>query len=51
MTEIDGKVVESLFRKLKTKKALGADRISGRLLKTCASQLSYVFSKLFTWSL
>ena len=34
MTEVDRKFVESLVRKLKTRKAVDPDRISGRLPKT-----------------
>ena len=49
--EIDSKQVQTLFRKLKTKKAVGPDNICGRLLKACASELCCVFSRLFTWSL
>ena len=43
--------VDSIFRRLKLQKAEAPDNISARLLKTCASQLSYVFSKLFSWYL
>ena len=43
--------MESFFRRLKIRKAAGPDNISARLLKTCASQLSDVFCKLFNWSL
>ena len=42
--------VEPVFRRLKIRKAAGPDNISARLLQTCASQLSYVFCKLFNWS-
>ena len=48
---VDPEVVESVFLKLKTKKAVGPDNISGRLLKQCAAQLCQVFSFLFSWSL
>ena len=34
---------ESTLCSLKIRKAAGPDNISARLLKTCASQLSYVF--------
>ena len=44
-------LVESTFRRVKIRKAAGPDNISARLLKTCASQLSYGFCKLFSWSL
>ena len=49
--EINASVVESLFTKLNVKKAAGPDRISGKLLKVCASQLCSVFANLFNWSL
>ena len=49
--EVERSLVESTFRRLKIRKAAGPDIISARLLKTCASQLSYVFCKLFSWSL
>ena len=49
--EVERSLVESTFRRLKIGKAAGPDNISARLLKTCASQLSYVFCKLFNWSL
>ena len=49
--EVERSLVESTFRRLKIRKAAGPDDISARLLKTCASQLSYVFCTLFNWSL
>ena len=49
--EVERSLVESTFRRLKIRKAAGPDNISARLLKTYASQLSYVFCKLFNWSL
>ena len=49
--DVDPKDVESVFLRLKTKKAVGPDNISGRLLKQCAAQLCQVFSVLFSWSL
>ena len=49
--ELECSFVESTFRRLKIRKAAGPDNISARLLKTCASQLSYVFCKLCDWSL
>ena len=49
--EVERSFVESTFRRLKIRKAAGPDNISARLLKTCASQLSYAFCKLFNWSL
>ena len=48
---IDAKIVGGIFLKPKTRKAIGPDNICGNLLKSCASQLSVVFSQLFTWSL
>ena len=49
--ETGAKMVEGLFLKLNTRKQIGPDNICGRLLKLCTSQLSVVFSQLFTWSL
>ena len=49
--EVERSLVESTFRRLTIRKAAGPDNISARLLKTCASQLSYVICKLFSWSL
>ena len=49
--EVECSLVESTFRTLKIRKATGPDNISARLFKTCSSQLSYVFCKLFNWSL
>jgi hypothetical protein len=49
--DVEAKDVERAFLKLKTKKAVGPDNISARLLKLCASQLCHVFSFLFSWSL
>ena len=49
--EMEAKIVEGIFLKLNTRKAIGPDNICGRLLKSCASQLSVVFSPLYTWSL
>ena len=49
--EVERSLVESTFRRLKIRKAAGPDNISARLLKTCTSQLSYAFCKLFNWSL
>ena len=40
-----------LYRPFNTRKPTGPDNICGRLLKLSASQLSVVFSQLFTWSL
>ena len=36
--QIDAKTVESVFKGINSTKAMGADNISGRLLKTCASE-------------
>ena len=47
---IHSSVVEPILRKQNVNKAVGPDRISGKLVKTCAAQLSYVFSMLFSWS-
>ena len=49
--EIDAEVVEKEFRKLNIRKAVGPDGISGRLLRFCCSELSQIFSILFSWSL
>ena len=49
--EIDTKIVEGIFLKQNIRKVIGPENICGRLLKSCASQLSVVFSQLFTWSL
>jgi hypothetical protein len=49
--EIEGEAVQSMFRRLNMRKAVGPDGISGRTLKWCAAQLCVVFSQLFTWSL
>ena len=50
-TNLCAKDVKSLFVKLKTRKAVGPDGISARLLKPCASLLCQVFSILFSRSL
>ena len=49
--EVECSFVESIFRRLKIRKAADQNNISARLFKTCTSQLSYVFCKLFNWSL
>ena len=49
--DVPGSSVERLFKRLHLHKAVGPDCISGRLLRSCASQLSNVFSRLFSWSL
>ena len=47
---IDSEQVKCMFLKLNAKKAVGPDNINGPLLKSCASQLCFVFSLLFNWS-
>ena len=47
--EVERSLVQSVFCRLKIRKAAGPDNISAKLLKTCASQFSYVFCKLFNW--
>ena len=37
--QIDAKTVESVFKRINRTKAMDPDNISGRLLKTCASEL------------
>ena len=49
--EIDAKIVEGIFLKRNTRKAIGPDNICGRLLKSCAYQFSVAFSQSFTWTL
>ena len=49
--EIHSSKVAAIFKRQKLHKAVGPDRIGGRLLKNCADQLAYVFSLLFSWSL
>ena len=49
--QIESNDVESLFKRLNTIKAVVPDRICGKLLRLCASQLSCVFTTLFSWSL
>ena len=49
--EIHSSAVMSIFSKQKVNKAVGPDRICGKLLRNCAAQLSHVFSLLFSWSL
>ena len=43
-------VVTSLFKKVNIAKASGPDRISGRLVKLCAEQLSFIFCFIFNKS-
>ena len=49
--EVECSLEQSVSPGLKIRKAAGPDNISARLLKTCASQFSYVCCKLFNWSL
>lgn len=48
MTEHD---VRRMFRSVNTKKAVGPDTITGRVLKACADQLLPVFTVMFYLSL
>ena len=43
--------VRRLFSSLNPSKAAGLDRLSPRLLKSCASQLAYIFTSIFNLSL
>ncbi len=43
--------VINVFKKSKVGKSSGADKIGGRLLKTCADQLGLVFYNIFQKSL
>ncbi|KAK3534953.1 hypothetical protein QTP70_002045 [Hemibagrus guttatus] len=43
--------VRRAFRRVNTRKAAGPDRISGRVLKSCADQLAPVFTEIFNLSL
>ena len=45
--QIDAKTVESVFKGINSTKAMGPDNISGRLLKTCASELCDIYSRIF----
>ena len=49
--DIQHRDVEKVFRKLNVGKAKGPDAIGEKGLEVCASQLSCVYSKIFTWSL
>ena len=40
-------VVTALFKQVNTSKASGPDKISGKLIKMCAEQLSFIFSHIF----
>ena len=43
--------VERVFSKVNSSKAMGPDGIGRRVLKSCCSQLSYIFTLIFNWSL
>ena len=47
---VDGDTVQSVFMRLNVRKAAGPGGIWGQLLKLCASQLSGLFSKPFSWT-
>jgi len=47
---IEESAVLSLFRRVNVRKACGPDNICGKMLKFCASQLSFVFTQSFCWS-
>ena len=47
---VDGDTVQSVFMRLNVRKAAGPDGICGKHLKLCASQLSGLFSNLFSGS-
>ena len=49
--EIDAKTVESVFKRINIPKAMGPDYTSGRLLKTCASELCDIYCRIFNWFL
>ena len=49
--KIEQKEVEKAFLKIKVNKSHGPDKICGRLLKSCAVQLSHVFNYIFNMSL
>ena len=49
--EIDSKSVEKQFSKINPRKACGPDNLCGKVLKFCSTELSYIFSLLFSWSL
>ena len=43
--------IEKSLRKVKGKKAVRPDGISGKILNACYKELSFVFQRLFQWSL
>jgi hypothetical protein len=47
---IEESAVLSLFKHLNIRKACGPDNVCGRILRFCAEQLSFVFTRLFSWS-
>ena len=49
--EIEAKTVESVFKRINSTKAVGPDNISGRLLKTCASELCDIYYRIFNCTL
>jgi hypothetical protein len=49
--KIEQKEVEKALLKIKVNKSHGPDKICGRLLKSCAVQLSHVFNYIFNMSL
>ena len=49
--EVSEREVKSIFCKLNVRKACGPDCIPGRVLRSCCSYLSFIFSQLFSWSL
>ena len=49
--EVNEREVEIMFNKLNTRKACGPDGIPGKVLLSCSSHLSFIFSRLFSWSL
>ena len=49
--QIDAKTVQSVFKGINSTKAMGPDNISGRLLKTCASESCDIYCRSFNWSL
>ena len=48
--QIDAKTVESIFKGINSSKVMGPDNISGRLLKTCASELCDIYCRTYAQS-
>ena len=48
---VNVETVATLFKKVNSNKAMGPDRINGKLLKFCANQLATPYSELFQLSL